>query len=927
MQVTNFGSQWWKFDFHTHTPASCDYGRGDASYKNITPEQWLEMAMKVGLDCVAVTDHNTGEWIDKLKATYAKLQKTNEKPSWFKELIIFPGVEITVGESSSRIHLLGIFDPTTNSQTITSLLGAFGIHSGFGDSESTATSSSFIDVLKKIETAGGIAIPAHIDGAKGFLHKKNTLTPEIKASLQNVIAAEFCNLNSFSESNIELRNMLLKVAKIAGSDAHRHEDLGKYFSWVKMAEPANIHGLRLALMDYEFSVKNQTENPNQIPDIYISDLEIRSMKHCGRNPSKPFIVNFHPHFNALIGGRGTGKSTVIESIRIASRRDMNLDKIAPSINKDLINFKELDRNKGVMLENTEILIGFYRRGEKYRLRWRQDGTGAVLELQNKLEWKEVPQGDIIERFPLSIYSQKQINEMASNPIGLLNVIDANINKTEWEQRWKATRSQFFQLKERQRELTQQLSNEAQLSVQLADIESDLKQYEEKGHAEILQQYQKYSQQLSSLPDEEVFNNFINFISNASNSIGLSDFPEHLFDLSLSDELNIRQIHSETEQKLQSVAKELSNLAKRVEQIQKEYQLNMQQSDWFKKGQTSALNYTTLASEYEKRDSKFSLAMYGEWVEKRNTLQRQAKRLTSIRKELKHNQLQISKSITDLLGMRNELLNRRQKFIHEVLGNNIFVRMQLVAFGDSSTVEEEYRNLLGLQENLFVNSIYDHDSKQGLLLNLIDWEVNQTSQHDLLGIVENIKNKTKELSDGTNKDAHGSFIKRLQNTLENNPSVFDQLEIWWPEDLLKVEYLKDSNTNKFEDIERGSAGQKAAAILAFLLSYGAEPLVIDQPEDDLDNALINDLIVRQIHRNKDKRQLIIATHNPNIVVNGDAELIHVFGFKDGQVQLQEQGGLSEDKVREAVCDIMEGGRAAFAKRYQRINREINHVQYN
>ena len=125
------------------------------------------------------------------------------------------------------------------------------------------------------------------------------------------------------------------------------------------------------------------------------------------------------------------------------------------------------------------------------------------------------------------------------------------------------------------------------------------------------------------------------------------------------------------------------------------------------------------------------------------------------------------------------------------------------------------------------------------------------------------------------------------------------------------------SGKFDDLEKGSAGQKAAAILAFLLSYGQEPLIIDQPEDDLDNALIYNLIVNQIHENKNRRQLIIVTHNPNIVVNGDAELVHVLKFHNGQVQPCQEGGLQEEKIRESICVIMEGGQEAFDKRYKRI----------
>ncbi len=117
--------------------------------------------------------------------------------------------------------------------------------------------------------------------------------------------------------------------------------------------------------------------------------------------------------------------------------------------------------------------------------------------------------------------------------------------------------------------------------------------------------------------------------------------------------------------------------------------------------------------------------------------------------------------------------------------------------------------------------------------------------------------------------------------------------------------------------RGSAEQRASAILAFLLNFGDEPLIIDQPEDDLDNAMVYDLIVSQIHKIEGKRQLIVATHNPNIVVNGDADWITVLEYKNGQVRIHKQGNLMDQGIRDSICSIMEGGREAFEKLYKKI----------
>lgn len=105
--------------------------------------------------------------------------------------------------------------------------------------------------------------------------------------------------------------------------------------------------------------------------------------------------------------------------------------------------------------------------------------------------------------------------------------------------------------------------------------------------------------------------------------------------------------------------------------------------------------------------------------------------------------------------------------------------------------------------------------------------------------------------------------------EPPPEQIARLQLWWPVDTLQIEYRRPKTRGR-SPLESGPPGQESAALLAILLSYGEEPLILDQPEDDLDNHLIYDLIVKQIRGNKRRRQVIVATHDPNIVVNGDAE---------------------------------------------------------
>ena len=101
------GARWWKFDFHTHTPASSDtpWHRLIGRDGELTPEQWLQRYMDAEVDCVAITDHNSGLWVDKLKSAYERMRE--DRSPGFRELHLFPGIEISV---NGGFHLLVILD-------------------------------------------------------------------------------------------------------------------------------------------------------------------------------------------------------------------------------------------------------------------------------------------------------------------------------------------------------------------------------------------------------------------------------------------------------------------------------------------------------------------------------------------------------------------------------------------------------------------------------------------------------------------------------------------------------------------------------------------------------------------------------------------------------------------------------------------------
>jgi ABC-type enterochelin transport system ATPase subunit len=144
---------------------------------------------------------------------------------------------------------------------------------------------------------------------------------------------------------------------------------------------------------------------------------------------------------------------------------------------------------------------------------------------------------------------------------------------------------------------------------------------------------------------------------------------------------------------------------------------------------------------------------------------------------------------------------------------------------------------------------------------------------------------------------------------------DELELFMPEDEVVVEY-KPENTDKFKSLSTASAGQRTTATLTFLLSFGTIPLLLDQPEDDLDNRLVYDLIVDRLKVAKGSRQIIVVTQNANIPVNLDAEYIISMDSESQFTSVLNSGTVEREEIKKEICDVMEGSEKAFKMRSDR-----------
>ena len=926
------GARWWRVDLHTHTPASHDYGKGERQerHREITPRDWLLDFMRAEIDCVVVTDHNTGGWVAKLQASHRELEA--ERPETLRPLVVFPGAEVTV---HGGYHLLAILDREKSRDDVVALLGALDIQSAKQGSPEAISSLTITQAAEKINEYGGLAIPAHVDGRAGiFLNDGDGGTALKGQSLIELLQSDYVHAVEVRDPGFDMPGAYVasraRWAQVVGSDSHHPADAGMEpapggrYTWVKMGEPS-LEGLRLALLDRApLSILRSDEvedDPNRHARLYIEGLEIDNGQYTGRD--EPLTAGFSPWLSAIIGGRGTGKSTLIEMMRLVLRRQEDLP---ARLKEELSHFRRIPasrRDHGALTSETELRMTLTKEGETFRLRWRQDGTeGPEIEHWDENAWQPSP-GEVAERFKVRLLSQKQVFAMAGDAGSLLRLIDESpqVGRREWERRHAEASARFLGLRSRARALATKLDDRQRLEGELADAQRQLAVFEEGGHRELLVQYRRLVRQRRTLDDRsDEFAEAVEAARRVSESTGPSDPIEEHFAMGHPAEAEGLKLLREAVAKQRELGSWIGWLAELASTRLSEWKDAVGSSAWSELEQETHSSYNALV-ERLKADGPLDPSMYGDLVHRRQEIEGQIADLAVAEEEFRRTGRDAEQALEDVEQLRKELSERRGRFLVEVLSDNDFVRIDVLPFGeDPRAAEPGFRRAIGRQDERLRNDILDEERARGIVADLYRDlpEAAAARQEALVARVTRLKRDVLSVREsGHNEQWSKWFSNHVQ---ELSPEQVDRFELWWPEDELRVEYRRTGEAH-FTPIAQGSPGQKSAAMLAFLLSHGTEPIILDQPEDDLDNRLISDLVVEQVRRSKRSRQVIVATHNPNIVVNGDAEMIVSMVHRGGQCCVLEEGSgcLQESGVRSEICEVMEGGQEAFESRYRRLHK--------
>lgn len=897
------GGKWWKIDFHLHTPGSYDYGNGqpdEAELKATTPRQFLQCCMMKELDCIVVADHNTVNWVSKLRVALAELR--SESVEGFREIVVFPGIEITV---TGNVHLLAIFDPSIDEDKLNKILGRFDYADQTGHEESMYTNKALREVMQIIDQNKGIAIPAHVDKPCGLFNATPTI---IKGAFSdtNILALEVTEPTVNNQLYLDSK---LHLTYVLGSDSHNTRTIADKFTWVKMGE-ANIEALKLALYDAEDGAIRSLcplENPNNILGrTYIKELVIESGKCIGR--PEPYRICFSPWLTNLIGGRGTGKSTVLKFIRLLLNKGDELPESLVKDFKDFASAPDKHGDLGMLISKgdnkTTVFLKIVVEGIEHSLMWKDGVTSEYFADTD--EWKLAVA--LQERFPIQMFSQKQLYEMTSDPELLFKYLDERWNSKEWRETISQTQQDYYRVQQEIRILNEKSNQKAELVAQLRDVNAKIAVFETERTRDVLEEQNQLGNNRKTV--FFVYNQYKSFIDLAGELCSLP-IVESPIDLSGVDQ----ESRTAVEQWIASIEAMRTEIAA----VFAKHSGQCVPFDTFLSGLKLAelINTNSVAMKRVMEELRASgvegIDKYAELLEIRTQYQDKMAAIGDIESQLedrKEKANHLTEALSTLLVQRN----RERNAIIEIWNRIGQLKVTLCPMANFEKNSNSFRGIIQKDSEFSTDILEEYEDGTPAKGLIADMASPATLEEQLIAL-EKLKRNIITL----NLDKFSKrFITHLTKLFEQDPVSADRVAMWIPED--KIELAINISTNGRSDyrtIDAGSPGQRTSAVLSLIFAISNTPLIIDQPEDDLDTRNITDIVVNGIKSIKKNRQVILVTHNPNIVVNTNSEQIVQLDYRRGQICNACNGALQNHEIRDAICNVMEGGKDALEKRYYRI----------
>jgi len=940
------GSEWRKWDLHFHTMSSYDY-----KDQSITNEEIIEKLKSEKISVTAITDHHIMD-----------IQRINELQNLAGDDIkIFPGIEF-LGDARGNepLHFIGIFPETSNIEHIWGQLEnrtAIKDISGSGK-KINAIYCDLMDTVALIHELGGV-VTVHAGKKGNSVENITHALPHTMAQKEDIASiidifevGKVEDIKSYEEKVFP--NINKYIPMVLCSDNH---DIKNYVlkasTWIK-ADPT-FKGLLQAINEPQERIFIGEEPPvsNRVKSNstkYIESLLIEKSDKYKAQVGVWFdniAIPFNSELVAVIGNKGNGKSAIADILGLCGQSDISL-----------IDYKFLNKEKfrqGKLAQNFQA-----------KIKWRDGIDHDFISLD-----KDFPEGTVANvKYISQGYFEKLCNEISktedfkkelekvvfqhvaiSNRLGTQS-FDEYIEKLNknFENQEKSlfveleacnnkiillenkSSSEYKQeiesgFRQKSSELKAHIKNEPidvvnpseniteeqrKQKSELEQINEDLKNVEDKifelqrSHknlSETIFVIDSIIQELKAKEDElkryfsEVRNKLIDYGVEASEFFMVTLETKKLESIVEIKTKEIEAIEKKLTDKTQGnlnwekekLKTQINDLTQKMSEPERLYHEYLAKKDQWQNDKLSIEGNDNIKGSlkyYEKEKNYIENTLWQEIAENRDKRMEIALKIYDLKLKVQNSYNDIKKAVDHVLQDSKTSLEKYPitieceiKFSHDFI-EKFVEKINLRASGNFRGIDDGISHLNELMENKKFNS----ESDVILFLTSIIDSLEGSDVDNKKDITRQVKNK-KEFYD---------FLFSLKYLKPN------------------YELMQDGKT-----LEQLSPGEKGALLLVFYLLLDTDdiPLIIDQPEDNLDNQSVSQILVPFIKQAKKKRQIIMITHNPNLAVVADAEqIIYVRIDKKNFNSFSFVAGSIENKdINDKLVEVLEGTEPAFTKR--------------
>lgn len=875
------GAKFLNVDLHVHSYG----GSHDVKDATMTPEAIVDSAAKQGLSVIAITDHNSNKNVETAIKHAAQYEG---------KLLVLAGVEVTTAHG----HLLAYFAPNAI-DALAKFLTQLDLIGDMGDPD-TRTSKSMADTISIAHQLGGVCIAAHIDRNKTGFHmfapdypnwKKDIIT---SPGLYGLECDSTDGLTWFSADDAgdgaADRNRLFEaretidelkprhhLAHVMGSDAHSMQEFehgGRMKRWTRAKlNELTFSSLRVALIDPTARVRARPSLPQAVP-------RVRGIAFTGGFLHEE-IIQFSDNLNCFIGGRGTGKSTAIRAIAYAL-----------GIYEELAEGDNCPDSVTVYCDDGNGIIYEYVRSRGGDIDVKANEDGSVTD---------VP----ADAFRVEYYGQNELAEVAKDPIenpGLLQAfLDRHTSLGDLIEREASLVADLQENAGRMGPLEVQFSQLADKKKRLDEIRRKLKVAEEGKLSDVVSTQSKLASEKTVREStaetaktfkrgwtiSSIHRNFDNLKRTAGECTDDTSSTKAMDEIKrLLDENNTAVTTKEKELNalLRTCATELD---KQVQVLKSSHQRMSNEvatklADLKAKGvvtsttglQAMLQNKTAIASE---------IASIEQRAEDREKCREERETLRTKLREVRE----------DMTRRRKAQLQAINNNLKATIGDyTVFIKY------DDAGITREFGEFMRTKMH---GSYLQDQTIAHICSRIAPWHLADLVRERKTAEIA----KTAEISD--------EWAETIVVTLRRWSILFElEALAKQPKPIITVRTKADTPIEI--PVTQLSDGQRHTILLTIaMLAESNVPLLIDQPEDDLDNAFIASTIVGTLRAVKERRQVIIVTHNANLAVLGDSELILPMYRENDIGKAKERGSIDRVKTKDSVQDILEGGPKAFLRR--------------